>query len=292
MSKRLTIRVLLSPGLALSLFTFSAPSINAQTFVHDGFLSGSKSFDGEYVAGETLVSRDPAALGALGPWLGNVGNTDNIKSVAAGLDYLDPLYLPETGGSAQFIPDGAGDQGRIGRELVAPVTASSSGELYFSFLMQTDTTIPAAYRAFEFHLDDKLGPFSFSDVPQRKFQIGFHSGDFDSSTNFGFNATGSGGSGANALSVNNSGVNLFVGKLFLSADAGEDSVTVWQNPDLSMGVDPENGVTETGLDFEFTHFTFAKFGENSVTVSWDEVRFGETFADVTTGSAAVPEPRR
>ena len=45
------------------------------------------------------------------------------------------------------------------------------------------------------------------------------------------------------------------------------------------------GVTQTGLDVAFDRFTLARFGSD-INASWDEIRIGDTFADV----AGIPEP--
>ena len=74
---------------------------------------------------------------------------------------------------------------------------------------------------------------------------------------------------------------LFVAKFELSANENDDAVTVWQNPDLSTGSEPTGGISHHGANFIFDRISLSQQAKN-LTTSWDEIRFGETFASVTT----------
>jgi hypothetical protein len=140
--------------------------------------------------------------------------------------------------------------------------------------MQTGTDNVDSYRAFELHNG------GFADGANRKFQLGFQDGDFVSNgTDYGFKVNGT----STALSANTGDVALFVLKFDFSAVAGSDSVTVWQNPDLST---PGAGTTIGGFDMSFDRITFAKYGTSDA-ASWDELRLGDTFTDVIPKAAML-----
>jgi hypothetical protein len=137
--------------------------------------------------------------------------------------------------------------------------------------MQTGTDNVDSYRAFELH------DGGFSDNPNRMLQLGFQDGDFASAgANYGFKVNGV----STQLGVNDTLANLFVLKFDFSAADLSDSVTVWQNPDLTT---PGSGTTISGFNMSFDRITFAKYGTSDGT-SWDELRLGDTFTDV------IPEP--
>jgi hypothetical protein len=252
--------------LATALLAVAAVSANAQTTFYDGFVIDTPPAG--YTVG-TLSGQNPTIPGFNGAW----ANGGPQQVVAAGLDYAGADYYSETGGS---VFAGPGSFGRTGRSLSTPVTAATTGTLYLSFLMQTPQADGNGYRAFELHNT------TFDDS-NRKFQLGFQNFDFASNTtNYGFNASGSGGPGATQLGVNNGGVNLFVVRFTLSSTAASDSITVWQNPTSEVG-----GVTQSGLNVTFDRVTFAAFGTGAGdNTNWDELRIGDSFAAV----AIVPEP--
>lgn len=73
-------------------------------------------------------------------------------------------------------------------------------------------------------------------------------------------------------------------KFDLSATALSDSVTVWFDPTLGGVGDPTGGTTFSSLNIQFDRLALSKYGGS--TVAWDEVRWGDSFNDVT----LVPEP--
>lgn len=90
--------------------------------------------------------------------------------------------------------------------------------------------------------------------------------------------------GATWLDMNSS-VHLFLGKIDYTA--GNDSVTVWLDPNLSLGDAQPNStrrITATG-DMSFSGYTLETGSVNNNNAwEFDEVRFGTTFLSV------VPEP--
>jgi len=262
MKKILTISALLG-----GMTCFSQAAVIAQ----DQFEVGGS----DYFSGFQIQAQGPLITGfSANPWL----NDNNATVSATGLDYADAAYLAESGGSVTVA---AGQiNGRQGREFATTYDGSTDGVFYLSFLMQTGTDNELSYRAFELHNG------GFNDGAHREFQLGFQNGDFMSGgTNYGFRVNGT----ATALGANDGLVNLFVVKFDLSSTANSDSVTVWHNPNLNTNVDPTGGTTVSGFDIEFDRATFAKYGDSGV-VSWDELRLGDTFSDVTGAVEVVPEP--
>lgn len=262
----------LASSLALAGLALMAAGANAALVVEDHFLTGANAAGGEYNVA-VLNGQGPTISGMTGNWL----EGSNAEVVGTGLDYADATYIAESGGAVQ-VPGTAGN-GRQGRLLTSPITGASTGTVYLSFLMQTDTNDPGSYRAFELH------DGGFSDGANRQFQLGFQNGDFLSGgTNYGFRISQT--DVKNQLGVNDGAANLFVLKFDLSATGASDAVTVWHNPNLTTGDDPTGGVVVSGQDISFDRITFAKFGDSNGAI-WDELRVGDTFTDVT---GAVPEP--
>lgn len=240
---------------------------NAELFVEDSFRIVDAYTNG------TLNSQGPIISGMTGSWI----NDHNAIVSATSLDYNDANYLPESGGSVYVIT--GQNNGRQGRLLSSPYTSSSKDTVYLSFLMQTGTDNENSYRAFELH------DGGFDDGTHRTFQLGFQNGDFDSGgTDYGIRL-GNDNSFKSALGLNDGGVNLFVMKFEFSTINNADQVTVWQNPDLTSDGDPAGGTTMTGFNMTFDRITFAKYGPSGP-VNWDEIRLGDTFADVTQHGAA------
>jgi glucosylceramidase len=237
-------------------------TVNAELFVEDSF-----NMVNAYTNG-TLNSQGPAISGMTGSWT----NDNNALVSSTSLDYNDASYFPESGGRVSIGIEQ--DSGRQGRLLSSPYTDTSTNTVYLSFLMLTGTDSPGSYRAFELH------DGGFADSANRQFQLGFQNGDFESGdTDYGFRLVNS-DSLRSTLEANDQGVNLFVVKFEFSAENNADRVTVWQNPSLTSSDDPTDGVSFTGFNITFDRITFAKYG-SSGEVAWDEIRLGDTFADVT-----------
>lgn len=220
--------------------------------------------DSKYEIG-ALTGQGPVVEGVIEKWI----NDENAIVGENSLSYNDVRYRSSTGGSVT-IP-ARSRVGRQGRRLGKAYTDDSEGVVYLSFLMQTTPNQQGSYRAFELH------NFGFDDKKDRRFQLGYQDGDFSSDGKlYGFRVNDV----STTLGENDGEVKLFVVKFEFSKVADGDSVTVWQNPDLKTDGDPAGGIKLSGFDMQFDRFTFSKFGRNGG-VSWDEVRMGDTFKDVT-----------
>ncbi|MDF7808806.1 PEP-CTERM sorting domain-containing protein [Pontiellaceae bacterium B12219] len=241
-----------------------AASTQAALLVSDSFEVGADA----YSEGE-LLGQDVAVSGMNGAWL----NNDSTAVRETGLTYADANYANGTGGSVIANTSGK----RVGRLLDTAYNSASEGTVYMSFLMQTlSNNNTTQYKAFELH------DGGFDDAANRKFQLGVQGNNFGSTTEFGFRLVNN-NAYQDQLDALNTNVNLFVVKFDFSTEAGSDSVTVWQNPDLTGSGDPTGGVTVGGVDMSFDRISFARYNVNDA-LAWDEVRMGDTFTDV------IPEP--
>ncbi|MGJ8656623.1 MAG: PEP-CTERM sorting domain-containing protein [Akkermansiaceae bacterium] len=256
-----------------TLATATTLGTNAAIIMEDSFEIGGAG----YTAGD-LVGQNPAIAGATGNWFTNAGNSQTVS--ATGLSYAN---LQTSGGSVD-ANDASGQ--RNGRNLSVTYTDASDATVYISFLMQLgEAGGNGSYRAFELH-DTTLGASDggMADGTNRQFQLGVHNGDFGTN-GIGFRAANDGAFDAELSATRNLDVNLFVIKLELSSTAASDSATVWMNPTTGTAGDPASGgVTVSGFDITFDTIALARFAGDGTT--WDELRVGDTFLDVT----PVPEP--
>jgi hypothetical protein len=253
-----------------AILSLMASTASAAIIVSDSFLTGGSNYN---TGSATITGQGPAVTGMTGNWL--AGTAGNFPVVTTGLNYTGTNYIAEDGGS---LSRGTGSA-RLGRLLTTPYDNASTGTVYLSFLMQTPNTFSGDYRALELHNG------GFVDGTHREFQLGFQSTDFNSTTNYGVRLNNSNTTRA-VLGTNNSGVNLFVAKFVFSTTTNADSVTVWQNPDLTGSGDLTGGTTLTGFDMAFDRISMAAF--NGPATSWDEVRIGTSVDDIRL--VVVPEP--
>jgi PEP-CTERM motif len=254
-----------------AMLSLVASTASAAIIVSDPFLTGGSDYS---TAAATISGQGPTVTGMTGNWL--AGSPGNFPVVTTGLDYTGANYIVEAGGS---LSKPAPSSARLGRLLSTPYTNASTETVYLSFLMQTPTTFTGDYRALELHNG------GFVDGTHREFQLGVHSGDFNSTTNYGVRLNNSNTTRA-VLGTNNAGVNLFVAKFVFSTTTNADSVTVWQNPDLNGSGDLTGGTTLTGFDMAFDRISVAAF--SGPATSWDEIRIGTSVDDIRL--LVVPEP--
>lgn len=228
----------------------------------------------DYTVGTLLSAESPAptVAGYTGNWSGGLSQ----QTFAGSLAYGGAGYAPGTGnhiGVLANAPEVAWWQGggEMTRQLDSSltVTSTTTGTRYMSFLFQSST-----YAQYQMLLLNQGG--------NRTFGAGLSYNDGDGST---YDYQGPDTIGQNIGVTATTTVNLFVVKFELSADADSDTVTVWLNPTLGGPGDPAGGMTQTGINLNFDNLRIADYGANPA--KWDEIRWGDTFGDVT----VVPEPR-
>jgi hypothetical protein len=247
-----------------------ASSADAGLLAYEGF---------DYTAGSSNL--DTVGSGGSG-WNGGWTNITND-----GADVVSGSLVP-TGASSGLASTGSSmlqnSQSRIGRFLDTSAggafgaagylngandIGADGKTLYLSVLFQSNTDDDNFYE-FEFH-KDALGDGG---------RIGGVGNDVNNSSNFHLRAPNTTNT---AIGPANTDVNFFV--IRIDYKAGNDDIRVYMNP--ALGVEP--GVpTLTALaqaDMSFDGFAVGAF-LNGATLAIDEIRVGETYADVT----PVPEP--
>jgi hypothetical protein len=223
-----------------------------------------------YRPGVVISGTGPALEGFEGSWLPAYPGAESPMAVPTGLSRANV-----SSGAGAFLFDGPGG-GRVGRRLRARFDDSIERTVYFSVLVQLQSA-GSSYRAFELHNG------GFDDNENRVLQIATGeqgTGPF-SASNFVIRVKDGGFVDSVDLGVGDATVNLFVGKLEFSAVPGGDRLAVWRNPDPLS--EPGAGDAEfSGLNIRFDRVSMARFGEDGLT--FDEIRFGASYADVTTGN--------
>ncbi len=239
-----------------------------------------ESFNG-YTVGTQLPANipSPTVAGYTGDWTGVDWGVGWPTTSAGSLNYLGAGYASGGGdhigvANAPFDFNNSSRMYRLLDSSLA-VTGSTTGTRYLSWLFQNGVEGPTVYQMLDLYngnTADASRTFT-AGLTQNGGADGLH-------YNFGVNeAYTSTGIAADA------GVHLFVAKFVLGATPGADSVTVWLDPLLGGG-DPIGGFTVSGQNLAFDRLAISDYDENSA--RWDEIRWGETFDDVTV--TAVPEP--
>jgi len=250
----------------------AAPLGHAAVTAYDPFLTGAIPASGQYTVGN-LQFQGPTVNGFTGNWIAGQGFP---QVSATGLSY--------TNGSGSLVTSGgsissANNNGvRAGRLLSTPVTASSNTTLYMSVLLQLES-VSSNYKSFELH------NLSFDDGgTNRRLQLGQASDFISGSTNYGIRLFGDDNLRLD-LGAADTTVNLFVIKFVLSTANNGDSITVFRNPTMGGAEPGTNSGVLSGFNMTFDRTSLARFNGSSV-IAADEIRFGDSFADVT----PIPEP--
>jgi hypothetical protein len=255
----------------LAAFTASHGLVMAAPTVVDSFQTGV----GNYDTGLPLVGQGPAATGFTGNWLEAYGGAQSPNVIASGLTYTDGTNNVTTAGGAVEYPGGG--NGRVGRVFSSPFTSSTSGTVYFAFMIQPDST-GTGYRGVEMHSG------GFDDGANRRLQIVTGEGGLSNFTVRLFNSDSNGFSAD--VGAANTSVNFFVGKFTFSTDNDGDSLQVWRNPGnlTSEILSGSPAFSKSGFNLEIDRFSLARFN-GADGFKADEIRFGNTWSDVTTVAA-------
>ena len=238
---------------------------NAAIIAYDGFSSAN------YTAGP-LQGQNYGGTGfEAGQWYG--GGPVNVGTSSSALTYAG-VASNDTGGT--YTPSSGG---RTYANLAAPLTGNNT---YYISVMMKNTAAGSDYRAFELA--------SGTADANRILQVGTNGDNGDGGANWGMRVNNVTGALTSVTAASTLDTTVFaVIKLTYSTTAGASSATLWINPtDLSSeaGSGSTNSVTVTGQTFaDATNIRFAQYNNYSMSY-WDELRIGNTWADVTT----VPEP--
>ena len=254
--------------LALALAFVTAPA-RATLMAYEGFASTN------YTAGQ-LPGQSPVVSGFVtNAWYNNTNVSAGGASQA--LTYSN-IVSDNTGGS--YTTAVGGRSTRAMSTVLGGNTVLGTNTYYISLMMQVSTVATNNYRAFELE----------SQFNNRNFQFGAAADT--GSINWGMRVTTASSTFLTNVSTVTAVTNqtvFAVMKLRYSSAANDDSVDLWVNPsDLSSEAGSTNFVTISGFDFlhnSAKNISLASF-TGTGTASWDEIRVGTTWADVT----PVPEP--
>lgn len=251
-------------------------------------LISSESFSGYNTGALNATSPSPTVPGYTGNWTA-VDFGDAQPAISPGsLTYGYANDLGSTGDKVA-VPSGVGktakaSSGRIYRLLDhrLAVTATTTGVRYLCFLFrsgqETGATLYQTLALFD-------GPVSQGVDTNRTFDAGLTTNDAETGTFYNFstnNAYISTGVAADTA------VHLFLIKFKLGDTPASDSVTVWIDPVIPPSGDPiEGGTIATGMNITFDRLVLSDYDENSA--AWDEIRWGDTFADVV-AITPIPHP--
>jgi hypothetical protein len=261
------------PGglFAAALATFAISAAHAAPTVEDSFLTGGANYD----TSQTLFGQGPATTGFTGNWIDAYFGAQSPNVIASGLSYSDGTNNVTSAGGAVEYPGSL--SGRVGRVFSSPFTNATSATVYFAFMIQPDSIGPG-YRGVEMHSG------GFDDNANRRLQI--VTGE-NSTGNFTVRLFNSNSNGFSAdVGAANTSVNFFVGKFTFSTVNDGDSLQVWRNPGnlTSEILSGPPAFSKSGFNLEIDRFSLARFNDPDGFKA-DEIRFGNTWSDVTTVAA-------
>lgn len=274
--------------LLASLGASSAFALPDLESFSDATASGGTSYaTGSFLAGQKNAAGQ--SWWELGPSVGTGAHQPTIS----GVDLSIPgLSSPGGGHSAQF--GGNGSSARL--NLSVGTGGITSGTVYFSFAMQlTDVSGLSAsgqyWAGFNNVQSQNAGTGTPGTIVTRVYAR---------STTGGYNIglqEGSGGAPAttwNSQVLTTSDTVFLVGSYTFNSGTGDDVAQLWINPSSSTfgaGSAPASSLTSSGgtdIARVASFMLFDRVADEPTTGLLDDLRFGQTWADVT--PPAVPEP--
>lgn len=286
---------------AVALLGLHAPAAHSALLAYDPFMIGNGP--GDYVAGDegagtnVLGGQNPA-IGPTpfysGPWIQSGGDSQAVKDIGS---LVYPLF-PQAGGQVQETNQfSCCTFGRSGRAIAGGLGGGRDPRtIYQSFLIDfgsqgTDDPTQFGKRAYEMWNGGVGDSFLAVDLFFNHFS-GVDELTLNVTTVSGTQSQLVGGGLTLAELV---GVHLFVLKFDFRPDA-PDEVSVFLDPidSVESNYNAAASIAVGASDLFISHhgaitqFTFS--GPGHLPGAFDEVRWGDTFADVTPFMAPVPEP--
>ncbi len=269
----------ITPAVAvLAGVVFTAqPSAHAALMAYEGF---------NYSTGSGNLTGQAGGFGWNGSWQTVNNGSSSVQSVGLTAGGNAPSgYDSHSAGNSAFTPSGT----RTGRwfdespggffgsngYLNGNGNIGADGKtIYISFLQQVSGT--ASYYEFELHRGN-LGD------PGRMAGVGNDVGDAD--VHFRIESPAGGSSSFADLGAGNTSVNFYVVRIDFNLAGGNSTVTIYR--DSTSATEPGSSTAQiTGItaDMSFDGISFGAFN-NGITIAHDEVRVGQTWADVTSPGA-------
>ena len=255
-------------GVALACAMFAAlPAAHAGLAAYEGF---------NYAPGNGALQRQTGGFGWSGGWqtVNNGASSVSTGSLTAGLSASPSGYdshstgnfvvSPNNTRSGRFLDTSAGGSFGLKGYLNGSGNIGAAGKtIYISFMQQPNGT--TSYYELEFHRGD-LGD------PGRIGGIGNDSGG---NTGVYLRVPAA---GQTLIGPGSASVNFYVVRI--DFQGGNDTVSVYQNPTSSTEPGTPTLAMPGAGDMSFNGISFGCFN-NGRTVAHDEIRVGETWADVT-----------
>lgn len=264
----------------IAMFLLASAQTLQASIVSESFIIGSDPSAGQY-ATAALSGQNPAVAGFTGGWSGSSGYA------AASQGLMHPLATWADGGAASFTGSGSGSINRVLDTYASYGTGS--GTYYYSSLMSFDDMFAATDGAMA------LTEFNNSSSTGYGIRWGFTTSSGTVKPILRLRTMGQGWSVKTysiPVAVLPDAAYLFVIKVQHNGSGSNEIVNVWVNPtDLSS----EAAAGAPSLQMTFAGLQDSSYPQNrmglsvsglggSTSVSFDEVRFGATWAE------AVPEP--
>jgi len=288
---------------AIALSATLAGAAHAALLAYDPFAYGSDPSAGEYALGDEdsgigLIGGQNPVIGPTsfyaGPWIQSAGDTQVVKALPS-LSY--PALQAGVGGIQQeTVQFGCCTFGRSGREIDGGLGGGRSPRtIYQSFVIDfgsqgTDAPDDFGFRGHELWNGGVGDSFIAVQLFMNHFAgISTLSLKVETASSSSIETVAEGLDLA-TLAASNNGMHLVVMKYEFAADAA-DVVSVYFDP--ATGIEPalaDAQISVAASDLfithqgAFTNFTFS--GSGHVPGAIDEIRWGDTYADVT----PVPEP--
>lgn len=299
----MTLRARVLQHFLAAAVVLSATQAGAALLAYDPFLYGDDPSAGEYALGDESTGVDvigtqnpvigPTAF-YFGPWIQSGGDSQVVKALPS-LSYPD--LLSGVGGVQQeTVQFSCCSFGRTGREIDSGLGAGRNRTVYESFLVDfgsqgTDDPTQFGLRGHELWNGGVGDSFAAVQLYMNHF-AGVNDLSLRVTTPSGSSIVPVAGGGLNlaTLETFNGGTHLVVMK-FEFAPGAADVVSVYFDP--ATGIEPalpDAQISVAASDLIITHqgafsnFTFSGPGHIPGTI--DEIRWGDTYADVT----PIPEP--
>jgi hypothetical protein len=245
---------------------FSLPSgSQAAPFLYEGF---------DYPAGASSLAGKNGGLGWSGAWeLVNNGTDDLVAGSLVGGASVPTGYDSLSSGNKTLLQNGRRTGRNIDTTLTGPFgtrgyrdaggrIGADGKTIYISFLQQPNGT--TLYYEFEFHRDNLSDPGRIGGI-----------GNDQAGSNVNLRAP----NGTHTMiGAGTTAVNFYVVRIDFKA--GNDDVRVYRNPTSTTEPGSPTLTKLAAADMSFNGISFGAF-VNGRTVAHDEVRMGETWADVT-----------
>ena len=263
----------LSSAICLStvLVALSSPAAHATLLAYDGF---------DYAPGTLAGNGSALDLGFSTSWTES-GTNGGGNVVPGSLSYSN---LTVSGGALDLSGVGTTLNFRGLDASYSEPASTSTGEIWFSYLMQPGDFTGTPFVGLSFYTDEVVGTSAadpdFGLVARNQSGLKYGFGDLDVTSNH---------IESNVAVPTNGETVLLVGRVIFGGGSNttannEDRIHIYVNPAIGGAVPLSDADANVTANFQSMRFA----AQNGAPFMIDEFRLGESFADVT--PTTVPEP--